>query len=115
MSDLKRQITAVTGGASLLERKPLQVKTREEALSYLKDATSLLKEKRFACDIRIPHDREAERVAQKKAYAKFQLHLGRCLEACNLLHGFGLIDDQAYELFYTKALTTSMATIVGKL
>lgn len=110
----KRQMQIVTGGDDPSEQLPPLVKTKDEAINYLQQTLAQLETRRAECNVKIPHDRELERKVQLKAYHKYLVNLGRCLEAPGIFLSVGLLDANGYREFYSRAMSTMMASVTGR-
>lgn len=102
----------VLGGAPL-RKAPPPVRTPEEALRYAAEMLDILRQKRLACNVVVPGDMTTTVAQQKRAERAYLMHVGRALEACNLLCAFGLLEQRAFEALYQEALDTLAPTVTG--
>lgn len=97
--------------------KPIfhEIKTVEQAQSFLLEKLEKLEGARALCDVRIPNDPDTTKKMQIKAYYAWNMRYGEIIGAlCAFMH-CRVLNEEAYRQIQHRILNTARPTIVGVL
>ncbi len=73
-----------------------QIKTTEQALSFVREQIDAARQTRLSCDVQLPGGPNETAAFQKQQYRKLLMRQFSALGALTALHRVGLIEDVAY-------------------
>ncbi len=96
------------------ERLFHEIRTVEQARSYVMELVDKVINAREQCDVIIPGDPEMTARLQRKAYRSWMIRYGQALGALTTLMHCRVLNDVAYSELHQRVLQTGVPTIVGE-